>query len=487
MRFTGILNRIILLCITCLLCLLPPAADAESLFEWELAIGADGETIASAMTASQYGGVLIAGKTNTETLDAGKPYGDYDAYVACVSDGGEVVWQRRFGGSGEDRFTHIIELADGGVIAMGTTLSTDEDARNARGGLDAFLAYLTREGETVWIKCLGGTGDDEMLAIGEADDGSIFLCGRSRSRNGDLPSNKGGWDAWATFISRENGRPVQRILDGTPADEQFTQLYKTPSGWLLLGDNSERGQPDGPEVQVSPFVLMLSSEGGEVWKAELGGQGFNRLDTMLATDTGGFALFGETNSTSIWMPSLKGGRDLWAISLRENGSATWQWTYGGARDERFHLAVQSFDGGYFILSTTDSNDGHVWGAHGSEDLWVVSISKAGMFGWQQTLGGSRASSPAGILQTVDGGVLVAGTTYAQDGDIGQHAAGQTGFLSKLSVNGNLEWTRLIAPGQEMRLLRLVQSGENAYLLGSVSSEHGASARIWKIDGISFMK
>ena len=499
MRITAIPNRKILLSIVSIalaLCVLSPVAESaqsaeppkppEPLFEWELTIGADGETAANVMTVSQNGGVLIAGQTNSETLDADKPYGGYDAYVAYVSDNGQLVWQRRFGGTKDDRFTHVIELADGGVVAMGTTLSTDEDAKNARGGLDVFIAYLTREGETVWIKCLGGTGDDEMLAIEEADDGSIFVCGNSGSRNGDLPSNKGGKDAWATFLSRENGRPLQRILDGTPADEQFTQIHKTSSGWLLLGDSAERGWPDDQEAQVAPFALMLSDEGGEVWKVELGGQGVNRLEGVLATDTG-YALFGDTNSTSIWMPSAKGGHDLWALSLRINGAVSWQWTYGGTRDERFHSAIQNENGGYFILGTTASDDGHVWGAHGAVDVWVVSISKGGTFGWQQTVGGSEASSPAGILQTADGGVLVAGTTFAQDGDIGRHAARQTGFFARLSVNGNLEWTRLIAPDKNMRLISLSQSGANAYLLGSVYGADGESVRIWKTDGNLLME
>lgn len=479
--FTGILC-------TLLLCFFPLAASAtESLFEWELSIGADGETTAAAMAVSQYGGVLIAGETNSEALDAGQPYGGYDAYVAYVSEHGEVVWQKRFGGSEDDRFTHIIELSDGGVLAMGSTLSTDEDARNARGGLDVFIAYLTHEGETIWIKCLGGTGDDQMFSIAEADDGSFFVCGRSGSRNGDLPSNKGGWDAWATFLSRENGRPTQRILDGSPADEQFTKITKTSSGWLLLGDVTEYVQSEEANTQVSPFALMLSAEGGEVWEVSLGGQGDNRFNGALATDAGGFVLFGETNSTSVWMPFPKGELDLWVLSLRANGVIAWQWTYGGARDERFHSVIADAFGGYLVLGATRSNDGHVAGAHGSEDLWVISISKGGMFGWQQTLGGSLKSIPAGMLQTVDGGILVAGTTYAQDGDFTPHQSTQTAFLSKLSINGNLEWAELIAPEHEMRLHQIAQSDEMAYLLSTVYNADGASIRVYKINGLSFLR
>lgn len=468
------------------------AVHAEaSLFEWTFLIGADGETVASATTISQSGGLIIAGATNSQELDAGKAYGSFDAFVSYVSDNGELVWQKRFGGSKDDRFTHIMELSDGSIIAMGTTLSTDEDAKNARGGLDVFIVYLTHEGEVIWVKCLGGTYDDEMLAVAEADDGSILVCGRSQSRNGDLPSNKGGWDAWATFLSRENGRPIQRILDGTLADEQFTKIFKTSSGWLLLGDVAETDknmQADEPYTQISPFALALSSDGGELWKASFGGLGINRLVDAVATDASSFVLFGETDSTSLWMPSSKGGHDIWILSLRANGAIAWQWTYGGAQDENFHSVIPNANGGYFILASTQSTDGHVRGAHGATDLWVVSISKGGTFEWQQTLGGSRETIPAGILQTVDGGILVAGTTYAQDGDFKRHVSNQTAFLAMLSSNGNLEWTSFIDPDQEIRLCDLVQQDRKAYLLGSVYDAVTNEERIvlWKLNGIQLL-
>ena len=64
-----------------------------------------------------------------------------------------MLWQGRWGGSGDDGFTHVLETGDGGCIVMGVTASTDGDAQAARGGKDGFSGAPERA---------GGDGMDEM-------------------------------------------------------------------------------------------------------------------------------------------------------------------------------------------------------------------------------------------------------------------------------------------------------------------------------------
>lgn len=465
----------------------------DSVFEWTLRLGTDGATAAAAMAAAGDGGFFIAGSTDSQDTEAGNPFGGLDALLMYVSDAGEVIWQKRFGGGKDDQFTHVVALADGGVLAMGTTYSTDGDARNSRGAMDVFLVYLTHEGETVWVKCLGGTDDDEMLSVVETDAGQFFVCGRTKSRNGDLPSNKGGWDAWATFLSRENGRPEQRILDGKGGDDQFTLIHKTPTGWLLLGDIAEeaKGEQAGEMLFESrPFALLLDQEGKEMWKVTLGGTGVNQFKAVADTDAGSWMLLGETNSSSIWMPTPLGGLDIWMLSLRAGGAMGWQRTYGGSKDDTVTAILPDVSSGYFLLGSTKSNDGHVSGSHGGTDVWIASVTNSGGLEWQQSLGGSGVSVPVGLLQTEDGGLLLAATTESQDGDIGRHVSMQAGFLAKLSVNGNLEWTKLIMRDENMYLVDMQNVAGAGYLLGNVYDDSGEARQesIWfsKIAGMDFV-
>ena len=84
---------------------------------------------------------------------------------------------------------------------------------------------------------------------------------------------------------------------------------------------------------------------------------------------------------------------------------------------------QTSDGGYIVAGYTYSNDGDVSGNHGYFDYWIVKIDGTGNIQWQKCLGGSGYDNAYDIEQTSDGGYIVAGATYSNDGDVsGNHGS-----------------------------------------------------------------
>src|SRR2546425_152260 len=72
----------------------------------------------------------------------------------------------------------------------------------------------------------------------------------------------------------------------------------------------------------------------------------------------------------------------------------WQRCLGGSGTEDsnpnlLQCIVQTFDGGYVIAGSTNSTDGDVSGLHDSSngDMWVVKLSSSGAIQWQRCLGG----------------------------------------------------------------------------------------------------
>ncbi len=436
------------------------------------------------------GGTVVVGETDSQDGELGDALGGRDAFALRVDADGNILWKRRFGGSLDDAFTQVLSTPDGGVVALGTTTSTDGDARASRGGMDAFLVRLNESGETLWIKCLGGTLDDELLTITRGEDGMLFVAGRTKSRNGDLRANFGGYDAWAALLLPEDGKPLWVVRYGQGGDDRFIQAMPTYEGWLLLGEIAEEQLSEEgaePTWMPRPVAVMLGSDGQEPlggeeaprWPITLGGTGENRLVSILETDVG-WMLSGETNSRSALMPSPRGGLDLWLLYLRQGGYMLWQRVYGGSKDERLHSIRQLPEGGYVLLGTTESSDGQVTGAHGAQDVWLLRVSAGGVLEWQQTIGGGDRSVPAGMLALPGGGFLVAGWTLAQDGDFRPHASVRTGFLAKLSVNGNLERVQLVGGAEECTILDLKASPEAAYLLGKIRtiSADGIHEALW---------
>lgn len=478
--------RALLAAVLCLV-LLAPCAQAEGLFAWTLQEGGEGVTTPGDMTPAASGGVFIAGFTTAQDSEFGVGLGGKDGFVMRVSAQGHVLWRRLLGGSGDDIFTTVVETPDGGCLAMGTTTSSGGDIRSARGGVDAWIVRLDAGGETVWSKNLGGSSDDELLALLVNEDGSYFVCGRTQSRNGDLGSNYGGWDAWAALLGADDGRPLSGwpYRYGGAGDDSFFAVYPMAEGWLLLGETGEQSSvaEDGSVVYAQrPIVQILSHAGEPQWETPvlLGQTGVNTLSSLVETEVG-WLLAGVTNSRSSLMPTPRGRMDIWSLNLRQGGTVYWQRVYGGSGDEAFH-SVHVLEGkGYVLLGTTESADGDVNGAHGGQDAWVVHTGPNGYILWEQTIGGSTGpTTPVGLLQRDTGELLVVGTTTAQDGDIGRHISVRTGFFATLAPNGNLLSVQSTGLQEESALLQVCADGGIGYVLGVVRgvNAQGPVERIW---------
>ena len=226
--------------------------------------------------------------------------------------------------------------------------------------------------------------------------------------------------------------------------------------------------------------MFVSLEAGEaLWQVSLGGAGNNCVEAVLPLESG-WLLAGDTNAQSMMMPTGYGGQDAWVLQLRSSGAVAWQRVYGGSSDERSHALLAVPSSGYVLLAQTASSNGWTQGTHGGEDLWVVKMSGSGTLEWQQALGGSDDSDPAGIVRNAQGEYLVAGTSLSQDGDIGLHRSVRTGFLARLAPNGNLLHTLKIGDDQECTLLDFQSRDGVIYLLGSMRSIDGGLLReeVW---------
>ena len=58
---------------------------------------------------------------------------------------------------------------------MAGTLTTIPEKGN--GGKDILLVKVNAAGDLVWIKTIGGTGDEVPTAITEASNGDLIVCG----------------------------------------------------------------------------------------------------------------------------------------------------------------------------------------------------------------------------------------------------------------------------------------------------------------------
>jgi len=87
------------------------------------------------------------------------------------------------------------------------------------------------------------------------------------------------------------------------------------------------------------------------------------------------------------------------------------------------------DGGFLLAGNTTSTSDGTWG-NGGKDIFLIRIDASGSMLWSKYLGGSGDEVPGDIIETSDGGFLIAGTATL---------AGQSSmFLIKINSLGELK-------------------------------------------------
>jgi hypothetical protein len=113
------------------------------------------------------------------------------------------------------------------------------------------------------------------------------------------------------------------------------------------------------------------------------------------------------------------------VKLDSSGNVIWTKTIGGSDWDGAWSIIQSSDGGYVVAGETWS-----FGA-GYDDFYVVKLDSSGNVIWTKTIGWSGGDGAWSIIQSSDGGYVVAGYTYSFG------AGGFDFYVVKMDDNGNV--------------------------------------------------
>ena len=139
--------------------------DAKGRKLWGRTYGGKGDDIAHAIVMEKDGGALLAGYTNS--MGAGKR----DMYLLRVDAKGRKLWDRTYGGKGDDIAQAIVLTKDGGALLAGYTNSM------GAGKDDMYLVRVDAKGKKLWERTYGGKGDDRANAIALTKSGEAMLAG----------------------------------------------------------------------------------------------------------------------------------------------------------------------------------------------------------------------------------------------------------------------------------------------------------------------
>jgi hypothetical protein len=166
--------------------------------EWQSVIGGTGKDEGRCIISTTDGGYVVAGTTESEDGDITESFGERDWWIAKLNDTGAIVWQKSMGGSERDDIRTMTACADAsGFFIVGTTESTDGDASGNHGDKDLWLVKLDYDGNVIFNRCYGSTGNEVGFDAIESSDGGITITGRANGDlNGDMLEETQGEDLW---------------------------------------------------------------------------------------------------------------------------------------------------------------------------------------------------------------------------------------------------------------------------------------------------
>jgi uncharacterized delta-60 repeat protein len=353
----------------------------------------------------QYSWNTIQYENGTHTITA-KAY-DYArnmrsaSIIVNVQNIYQNVWEKTYGGSGDDRAYSIQQTKDGGYIVAGMTNSF------GAGRSDVYIIKLDVNGNKLWQKTFGGSGNDGAYSIQQTKDGGYIIAGYTES------FGKGESDVYVIKLDANGNKVWEKTFGGRYDDGAYSIQQTTDGGYIIAGWTSSFGAGNS-----HVYVIKLNADGGEEWEKIYGGNDYDEAYSIQQTSDGGCIVAGVTSSFGA------GQYDFYVIKLNENGDKVWEKTFGGNDYDEAYSIQQTSDGGCIVAGVTSS-----FGA-GQYDFYVIKLNANGDKLWEKIYGGSSWDEAYSIQQTQDGGYIVAGRT----GSFG--AGGWDVYVIKMDIDGN---------------------------------------------------
>jgi hypothetical protein len=276
----------------------------------------------------------------------------------------------------------------------------------------------------MWSKTFGGADVDRLSSIVKTSDGGYIAVGTTASSDGDVSKNKGATDVWVIKIDANGNKVWEKSYGGSSADYGKGIFGSNDGNFFITAEtHSNDGDVTNNKGSFDLWVLKIDPSGNLLWQKTLGGTSAEHftLHNFSGTSDGGCVVAGSAESSDGDVTDNKGNEDAWVVKLNSNGTVAWQKTFGGTKRDYAYAVTFTFDGGYLMAGGTFSNDGDVVGNHdasgNTSDAWIVKMDRNGNKLWQKALGGTGFDNANAIIPNTDGTFMVVCSTNSTGGDI----------------------------------------------------------------------
>ncbi|MEA2053880.1 MAG: hypothetical protein U9O96_02005 [Candidatus Thermoplasmatota archaeon] len=356
-------------------------------------------------------------------------WSESDVFLLKIDENGNIIWNKTYGGNGEDVGLSLVKTENGYAIC-GYTMSY------GNGGVDVWIVKTDEQGNELWNKTYGREGDDFGKHIIKTNDG-YAIVGSSGNRDGDI---------WVIRID-EDGNIIWNKTYGGEDYDGGEDILKTEDGYLICGVTASYGK----EKSWDAWLIKIDENGNEVWNKTYD-YGDMEWATRIIKVGNGYIVCGNT------VGAIPSG---WLIKVDNQGNEVWNKTYGGGDVERFS-DITEIEDGYVLAGCTGTYD------VGFTDGWLLKIDKQGNEIWNKSFGRRFGDFIHGCIYD-NGTYILAGGSYDVFLENGTAEVDERIWLIKCADYPPPERIKIIRPSNYLYLFdREIMPTGKTLILGSIT-------------------
>jgi len=234
------------------------------------------------------GDFIVVGMTNSGD-------GSDNLWLFKTDNKGVMLWEKTFGGPGQNRGYSVRQTSDGGFIIAGDT------HKNIR--MEALLIKRDSNGEMEWSKTYGGLGNDIFFSVRQTDDGGYILTGyESTLRYSDLWLVK--TDSEGNAPKKYNSNSIEKndtnlVAELRPFRKIFPRVYpimvfaQFDYGYMCYDESYEGGGTITFQIQriFGGEKEIVHSESWEIMSERPGGGAGKLTEYRCSVDEGFFNIY----------------------------------------------------------------------------------------------------------------------------------------------------------------------------------------------------
>jgi len=300
-------------------------ANGNKLSEWTY--GGDGSDYALDMVPTGDGGYLLVGASQSG-ISGNKTapgFGDDDIWLVRIDANGNKLWDHSYGGTGNDQAYGLQPAGDGGFFVFGFSSSgVDGNKTSPRlGSNDCWLIKIDGAGNKIWERVYGGEGDDYGYQIEPTGDGGYLLAGESASESSPTKSAPrfGESDTWIVRIDANGNRITDTAFGGINSEAPYFVRKSVRDGGYLSGNYSASpasGNKTAPYFGSYDAWLLKTDAGlNKQWDFSIGTEEFDEVLDFVELADGTLILSADAGSsvTGNKLTPGFGSNDVWIVTL----------------------------------------------------------------------------------------------------------------------------------------------------------------------------